>query len=308
VRLEDLAGTPDVSDWDYNDTTWSISIQTHAPNPVVEDDSASEAFAWVQDLLNSITNTAVIEEGEDAEGMAATPPPLYDNGTGPDWTKAKQGDLGNCWFVSAVIGLARTNPDAITNMIQDHGDGTYTVTFPGQQPVTITYDNDPNAKGGSSDGIWLRVLEQAGAKLLADTQPLVSFLVDNFGHRGRFGIYLVTGANAGPYFKWFYSISSWRDAIRTAMANNKIVTASTGTGGLSDRINGLVSRHVYLVIGYDAETDKVRLLNPWRKDGEFGQTKPNPDDEDTPDKKNDGIFEMTMQEFRDNFLIIDVQP
>ncbi|MCW8141251.1 MAG: hypothetical protein KIT58_20305, partial [Planctomycetota bacterium] len=41
----------------------------------------------------------------------------------------RQGGLGNCYLISALIAVARARPEAIRAMIADRGDGTYVVTL-----------------------------------------------------------------------------------------------------------------------------------------------------------------------------------
>ena len=47
----------------------------------------------------------------------------------PSHTDEYQGELGDCYLISALGTLADSNPAAIENMIINNGDGTYTVRF-----------------------------------------------------------------------------------------------------------------------------------------------------------------------------------
>ena len=73
-------------------------------------------------------------------------------------------NIGNCHFVSAMTALAQTNPDAIVRMITNNDNGTYTVRFPGRQPIQV---NSPtNAElayygTGNSHGLWSTILQSA---------------------------------------------------------------------------------------------------------------------------------------------------
>ena len=47
----------------------------------------------------------------------------------PSHTDEYQGELGDCYFISALGTLADSNPAAVENMFINNGDGTYTVRF-----------------------------------------------------------------------------------------------------------------------------------------------------------------------------------
>jgi hypothetical protein len=75
--------------------------------------------------------------------LDASGPPIIST----DLTNVYQGDAGDCYFLAALMAVARRNPDAIKNMIRDNGNGTYSATFfskydgkPG--PVTATVNGD----------------------------------------------------------------------------------------------------------------------------------------------------------------------
>ena len=57
---------------------------------------------------------------------------LYGSANGssaPALTGAQQGDLGDCYFIATLAGIANVNPTAIENMFLANGDGTWTVRF-----------------------------------------------------------------------------------------------------------------------------------------------------------------------------------
>ncbi len=87
-----------------------------------------------------------------------------------------QGGIGNCFVLANLKAIARADPDAITRMIVDNGDGTYTVTLYDDlghpRPVIVTDefptrvkrfqfdDRTPFSKGGDGE-LWVRVIEKA---------------------------------------------------------------------------------------------------------------------------------------------------
>ena len=58
-----------------------------------------------------------------------------------------QGQLGDCYLISALGSIADSDPAAIEDMFINNGDGTYTVRFYGG-----TYGTSANADGSTSDG------------------------------------------------------------------------------------------------------------------------------------------------------------
>ena len=62
----------------------------------------------------------------------------------PSHADEYQGELGDCYFISALGTLADSNPAAVENMFINNGDGTYTVRF-----YTGTYGAIYNYSDGS---------------------------------------------------------------------------------------------------------------------------------------------------------------
>lgn len=97
----------------------------------------------------------------------------------------QQGHIGDCYLMGLLAAIARVRPDFIASMIQDHGDGTYTVTFRGPEfwgqhaGVAITVDStfwmkpdgtpvyaragDRSATAGPE--LWPMIIEKAWAQL-----------------------------------------------------------------------------------------------------------------------------------------------
>jgi len=75
-------------------------------------------------------------------------------------------DVPDCRLQAALASLAQADPEAITKMIKDNHDGTYTVTFPGDKdhPQTISaptdWERSTFSKGGN-DGQWALIIDKA---------------------------------------------------------------------------------------------------------------------------------------------------
>ena len=102
----------------------------------------------------------------------------------PNIYDMKQGDIGNCYMIAALISIIDANPDEIINCMKDNGD-TVTVRFyRNQQPVYITVKksipyrefegvdktgNEIKRKvySGASGALWVNMMEKAYAVFCA---------------------------------------------------------------------------------------------------------------------------------------------
>lgn len=95
--------------------------------------------------------------------------PLIADGMQP--SDVQQGGLGNCYFAAAIAAMAATpqGRNRMARMIHDNKDGTYTVTFPGKEPVTVDADlyvgpDGEPAYGAPKGELWAVILEKAYAE------------------------------------------------------------------------------------------------------------------------------------------------
>ena len=120
----------------------------------------------------AVTGTAFVNEA----GATVT------DSSGINMNDVRQGSLGDCYFMAVLASIARVNPQHLRDMIEDHGDGTYTVTFTvpgviwdGSEEVTVdskfwmSGGNPVYSKTGDSstaDGpeLWVMIIEKAWAK------------------------------------------------------------------------------------------------------------------------------------------------
>lgn len=216
----------------------------------------------------------------------------------------RQGQLGNCYFPSALSGIAKFQPQALKDSIKDNGDGTYTVTFKKvdyngkvtNHPVTVDADLYVRAWGGplygSSSGLnspdkmelWYPIIEKAFAAWKGS--------YDTIGRGGVSSDVMeaILGRKA--------SYMSARGATETAVWNriktsiDKSLPVSAGTYGESESARytntGVYANHSYSVLGYEETGGQkyVLLRNPW------GESEPLPGD-----GKNDGIFKLKLSDF-----------
>ncbi len=217
----------------------------------------------------------------------------------------QQGSLGDCWFLAAVGSMVSQDPQSVNRMIADNGDGTYTVTFPGRDPVTVNAPtNAERAYYGSSrgDGMWLSVLEKAYGQVRADGDESGLPQDHMDGGFGKDSIADLTGAETNVDDTAFTDTDTTRDRMEDALSNGRLVTAGISSGPFTaDRIQGLPTGHEYTVVGYDRATDTVTLRNPW------GRTEHTGADGTKSDGTDDGTFTVTMEEFDDLFSDVTYQ-
>lgn len=218
-----------------------------------------------------------------------------------------QGQYGDCYLLAAIGSLAATNPQAIKDMIQDNGDGTYTVTFPGDpdNPVTVSAPTDSELaryQGGSEHGTWPAILEKAYGEYYDDdyTVPQDGVPEGSVTPKG------VDILSPNGYDSDLISLSDadeidrkLQEAIRngmpiTAGINNEFGSLIGVADNLSDDAE-LQGGHAYSITGYDPATRTVTVRNPW------GSGEPVDADGNALDGTNDGTFQMPLDQFMRNF-------
>jgi hypothetical protein len=217
----------------------------------------------------------------------------------PSHSDEYQGELGDCYFISALGTLADSNPAAVQNMFIDNGDGTFTVRFYTGTYGVSGYSSDGGISAGfnssqitadyvtvdrmlptgtsgilayadyganyanSANSLWIPLAEKAYAQW------------NQTGKAGRDG----TNAYASIQGGWMATVDAQvlghnaTDYIMTSTKEQVAITALTakkavtiGTLQWSGTNLGLYGSHAYAIIGYNASTDTFTLYNPWGSD------------------------------------------
>jgi hypothetical protein len=194
----------------------------------------------------------------------------------PDVNSIKQGTIGNCWFLAALVAVGHRNVSDIKKMVKQ-GDlaDEFVVTLPGvAKKITTLKPTDAElAIFALSNGLWLPVIEKSyGAAVNKDALFFVNSSDIDALDGGDFlpkGIRVMTGSSVDTDILSLTRKDTTRSKIKSAFANKKIVTANVRPEvlGASRRDNGLPMGHAYTVLGYDEEKDAVELRNPWGHDG-----------------------------------------
>lgn len=217
--------------------------------------------------------------------------PLFST-NGPSADDVRQGQVGDCYFLSALGGAAKVSPDLIRGMIVDFGDGTYGVRFNnvGGEKKFYRVDNDLavfNANSttpayaalGSGGSMWVAIAEKAWAyarhaqgSYASISGGWMSEALTAVGANTQQTQWKTDSANADAFI----------DFIEDRLAAGDIVTMAVYDS--NDQLN-LVGSHAYQIVRVDVAKDGSRQLvirNPWAMDGYR-----------TTDGKNDGYVTLT---------------
>ncbi len=195
------------------------------------------------------------------------------NGT-PSRNDAKQGQLGDCYFIAALSAIADKNPDAVRNLFIDNNDGSYTVRFyDATQTVDYVTVNRrlPTNSGGRLEysGYGLSVSSSATTGWIALAEKAYAQWNET-GNEGRDGTNRYSSIAGG----WMSNVNA--QVLGTTSSNYAFSTTPKQTligaitaskaitlGTLQNASGGLVGGHAYTVAGYNASTDTFTLFNPW---------------------------------------------
>ncbi|RYX99474.1 hypothetical protein EON78_03575 [bacterium] len=212
-----------------------------------------------------------------------------------------QGGAGDCYFLAALASQAQRNPQKILDMIKDNKDGTYDIKF-SDKTVKVKAPTETEI-GLYGDGAgWMSLIEKAYAvyrndgALLKKDNPY-----DKSGGGsvviGR-GIKELTGNSFETNLLKATNKNSTRSKLIDAEKNNKLMTASISKHIVSKSEFNLPDGHVYTIMGYDSQTDKVKIRNPW------GHTEAENDLGIARDGSDDGVFEVSIDEFYKAFSMV----
>jgi hypothetical protein len=192
----------------------------------------------------------------------------------PSRNDAKQGYVGDCYFIASVTSIADANQSAIRNMFLDNGDGTFTVRFytntgtadyvsvnrrlPAYGNGTLVYAGLGASVSSASTTLWVALAEKAYAQW------------NETGKSGRDNTNTYEGIEGGWMSNVNRQVLGYRSTdvyIPTSSKPQLISHLTSGNavtiGTKSSASNGLVGSHAYIVTGYNASNDTFTLFNPW---------------------------------------------
>ena len=220
--------------------------------------------------------------------------PLFST-TGPSPDDVVQGNVGDCYLLSVLSSVAKTDAWRIRQSVLDLGDGTYLVQFwrggtahfirvDGELPTwpdgTLAYANV-----GAQGSIWVPIMEKA----------FVLFRSRSGSYAGIDGGWMDEAyAALGSVGQSTYSVSdptSLLSRLRQDLALGESVTY--GTSDVADAAP-LLSQHAYSVVSVMTDASgnpaSMQVRNPWGVDGAGN------------DGNDDGYVIVTAQQAFDSML------
>lgn len=212
----------------------------------------------------------------------------------PGLNDAKQGMLGDCYFIASLASIAARNPTAVQNMFIDNGDDTYTVRFFGGSYGSY-YDSSGQISTGFTSGKGYADYVTINRQLPTDSSG--SYAYSNYGFSSTStNVPLWIALAEKAYAQWNQTGNSGRDgtnryasieggwmgdvnaqvlgynstmnyftssnssALVNALSSGRAVTLGTRSStGISDLVGG----HAYTVSSYNSSTGRFTLHNPW---------------------------------------------
>jgi calpain-15 len=240
-------------------------------------------------------------------------------GADVDYTDMQQGQLGDCYFLAALVSIAKARPDIIRGMFTNEElltdkHPTYTTKWNINGKLTKVAVNDmlpaPSNKLSFAKGrghtYWPSLLEKAWAKIFGDYKTIES------GNQEEV-FKAITQAPVVHIDHEEVRSGTEQDGIDAwnlfAHGTNKKYIMGASTGHCSGRTKmGIVCGHAFAVlkvVAVDGYPQVMKMYNPWGSD-EYNGVLANEWNSD----KEDGIFYCTFDEFLENFgssVIAEVQ-
>ena len=257
-------------------------LGTDLPMPVVGGDTANSKAS--SGVFNYATETG----------------PLFVSGAAP--SDINQGNAGDCYLVASLGAIADVDPTLIVSAFIDNGNGTWGVRFylngaPAyvtvNQSVPVKPNNQvavaSNAAHSLTGESWVTLFEKAYVQLNAQAN------IDNADNwSGEASYQAIEGGWANPirqianlgytYYSAYYT--GIPDDFKTAehTSTNPLTYKQTIIDALNQGAVGwlgsfgntyeagtgkqnLVAGHAFMILGYDAATDKFTIRNPWGGSG-----------------------------------------
>ncbi len=221
-----------------------------------------------------------------------------------------QHGLDSCFLLAPLEALEKEQPGAMDKMIKDNGDGTVTVTFPGdpEKPVTIakpTQGEQAEFTNGKA-GIIEKAFAEYVSKLPEEEQKkymehpvegkptLIQHQLDGGGFTDS-AMSLLTGTEAARQPVKPMSEQQIIDSLTAATESHQLITIGTNlyAGGEG---SGISPAHAYSA-SFDPKTNMITLTNPY-KPGSLDPAEPTGPDGSPVDGKSDGSFTLTIEQFK----------
>jgi hypothetical protein len=214
-------------------------------------------------------------------------------GTGATVSDVNQGNLGDCYYLATLAGLANSSAATLQELAVDLGDGTYAVQFTsngttsyvrvdGDLAATSSGSLEYNSTGASGD-LWACIMEKAYVFFASRANTYAG--IEGGLMSQAFSALGIANTTSNPATT---STTALYNSISAALAAGHAVTVgtfSTVAAGIP-----LVGGHAYTVISASSDTAgniTYVLRNPWGVDGATNSSDP-----------NDGLITVTAAQLR----------
>jgi hypothetical protein len=225
----------------------------------------------------------------------------------PDYRTLQQACWNDCWFLSALVGLACKRPQELRDMVEDVGGGAYRVTLPGRPAREVGPDD---AGGGTASGPWPwgRVFEAAAAGVTDLTGPRVltyGYGIELLTGKSRTGYTNLTGLGFAPVYRAWSRREWFREFLDRHAGDRLMVLGGTDGRFTTPAYPWIAPQHCYALLGYDRAADRVRVRDPRGVDENVPGV-PLPADRKESDY-GPGEFWLTAAETEDSFCGLSVE-
>ena len=215
----------------------------------------------------AIADPAVTDKSFTYKSFASDP--LFGSG-GPSINDISQGDLGDCYLLSVLSSVAKTDAALIRRVVTPNANGTYTVAFTGKTAVTVNADlatlpdgRPAYAQLGSGNSLWVALVEKAYADYAnakADSYTTIDggWMGSAFSALGlkNTSTFSATSANA------------LATLVQKDLKANDFVTM--GTSSYVGVNSPLIGGHAYeinsVTVDKKGAVSSITLRNPWGND------------------------------------------
>ncbi|MBS1993350.1 MAG: hypothetical protein JSS83_22695 [Cyanobacteria bacterium SZAS LIN-3] len=230
--------------------------------------------------------------------------------------------FADSYFTAALTSLASSNAgqDLIKGMIKANGNGSYTVTFPGDKLHPVRIDEKEyewDTTGHASNYLnWASILEYAFNKYEFGKVDREQFMeitgYDKFNGRiknPQEALQLLTGQKPDHIATTAPGVTEnvLRQKLIQALDQGKAITSKTGDSflGFWGRNQPLFERQTYAVQGFDEHLDRVYVHDPRGRNYYLGRPGTVIDGITVHDK---GDLVMSLKTFKDHFDFVDIAP
>lgn len=250
-----------------------------APLPAKVDRTVSEHVSKISKRYDAQLRLQSLSQAEFKKGDLFTP------------SNVKQGLEGSCWL---LCNLPALTDEELGQVIKPEKDG-YRVTLADGRDTFVTPLNEVEKRVYSrGDGEWSGLLEKGVSQILEESNKDIN------GGFARVGRKMLAGHDSerfsltDPPARGEPDLRDRETLFRTleqAFRNGSAVFAAAERADHDKEISEISSAaHAYTVLDVNSETDTVVVRNPWGH-GERADL----------DGRNNGIFELTQDQFIANF-------